>query len=175
MKLTIRRTFLCSVILFMLMGILFIPYHTALVFYVENTSEIAAYLPLDKEDTFQIIFTHSIHLTDVVEKYIVTDNLEIMQYEMIYEEFGIGMPSNAEEGQTYVYEDGKHHIKDVDTIFPFMNIRNGKTVSEHRLVWGENAEHIVWFNQYFVPGAWFKVKATKLSLWELMEGVKIHD
>ncbi|MGP4063722.1 DUF1850 domain-containing protein [Oceanobacillus sp. M65] len=155
--------------------LLFVPFRTALVFYKENTEEIEAFLPVQERDTFQIIFTHSIHLTDVVEKYIVMDNHDIKQYEIVYEEFGIGMPSNAQEGEKFEYKDGKYHIADLDNIFPSMNVRNGKTVSENRLVWGKNDEHLVYFNEYFEPGAWFKLKVEKLSLWQSMKGVSIHE
>lgn len=158
--------------------ILLIPFRTSLVFYQENTNHIQAFLPINKGDTFQIIFKHSIHLTDVVEKYTLLDNHNIKQYEIVYEHFGIGMPSGANEGETFVYEDGKYHIKDLDHIFASMNIRNGKTVSENRLVWGivnDEERHMVWFNDYFKPGAWFTVKSDKLSLWQYLTGVKIHD
>ncbi|WP_100009750.1 DUF1850 domain-containing protein [Lentibacillus sediminis] len=163
----------------LLIALCFIPYRTALVFYQENTDNIAAFLPVEAGDTFQIIFTHSIHLTDVVEKYEVTENHDIKQYEIVYEQFGIGMPSNAQEGEEFVYEDGKYHIKDLNNYFPSMNIRNGKTVSENRLVWSQenpsDEKNMVWFNEYFEPGAWFTVKVDRLSLWESLRGVKIHE
>lgn len=151
------------------------PIKKAVVFYEKNTDQITAYLPVNAGDTFQIIFTHSIHLTDVIEKYRVLPDDTIEEYEFIFEEFGIGMPSNAEEGQTFVYEDGKYHIKNVGNIFPSMKIRNGETVSEHRLVWGKNDEHIVKFNHYFQPGNWYTVKVDNLSLWQSMKGDEIHD
>lgn len=155
--------------------LLYIPVQKAVVFYYENTPKISAYLPIDTEETFQIIFTHSIHLSDVVEKYRITKDNKIEQYEIIFEQFGIGMPSNAEAGQEFVYEDGKYHIKNLNNVFESMNIRNGRTVSEHRLVWGENDQHMVWFNDYFSPGAWYTVKVEDLTLWKLMKGVKIRD
>ncbi|WP_156290139.1 DUF1850 domain-containing protein [Oceanobacillus salinisoli] len=174
----LNKLLLSFIALLSTLTVLFVPYRTALVFYDENTTNIEAFLPINTGDTFQIIFKHSIHLTDVVEKYRVTNNLEIEQYEFVYEEFGIGMPSNAEEGETFVYEDGKYHIRNMDNVFPSINVRNGKTVSEHRLIWGteDNEEqHLVWFNEYFEPGAWFTVKVDRISLWEYMKGVKIHE
>lgn len=137
-----------------------------------------AFLPISPGDTFDVVFTHSIHLTDVEEKYVITDDLQIKQYEIIYEEFGIGMPSNAEEGETFIYENGKYHVKDLDNHFASINIRNGKTVSENRLVWKYNntdEENMVWFNQFFEPGAWFTVIVEKLTFWEYWKGVKIHE
>lgn len=177
MKNSIRKKLLIIILLiaFILFFILVVPFRTALVFYIENTEKIQAFLPINEGDTFQIIWKHSIHLTDVVEKYKVTDDQKINQYEIVYEHFGIGMPSNAGEGETFVYEDGKYHIKGIDTVFPSMNIRNGKTVSEHRLVWGDKDEHMVRFNEYFEPGAWFTVKVDQLSLWQYLKGVKIHE
>ncbi len=137
----------------------YVPVQKAVVFYHEHTSKISAYLPIN----------------DVIEKYRITKDNKIEQYEIVFEEFGIGMPSNAEEGQKFVYEDRKYHVKNLNNIFPYMNIRNGKTVSKHRLVWGDNDQHKVWFNEYFLPGDWFTVKVEDLTLWQLMKGVKIHD
>ncbi len=162
---------------------LLFPFNTALVFYETNTDNLEAFLPISIGDKFNLVFTHSIHLSDVVEKYEVMDNYEIKQYEIVYEEFGIGMPSNAEEGQTFVYEDGKYHVKDLDNYFPSLKVRNGKTVSENRLEWESTSSnkntsgdtHLVWLNEYFSPGAWFTVKVKELSLWEYLKGVKIHD
>ncbi|GAB3048507.1 DUF1850 domain-containing protein [Virgibacillus ainsalahensis] len=181
-----RFVILVCIILLSIAVILFVPLRSALVFYEENTDNIEAFLPVETGDTFHIIFTHSIHKTDVVEKYEVMKNGDIRQYEIVYEEFGIGMPSNALEGETFVYENGKYHIKDLDNYFPSMNIRNGETVSENRLAWGptdksssndkaSETEHLVWFNEYFEPGAWFTVKIETLTLWEYMKGVKVHE
>jgi hypothetical protein len=135
----------------------------------------AAFLPLKKGDTFQIIWKHSIHLTDVAEKYTVRQDNKIKQYEIVYEHFGIGMPSYALQGEKMTYENGKYHIKNLNNVFPYINIRNGKTVSKHRLIWGTRNEHMVWFNQYFQPGSWYKVKVEKLPLWKYLRGVRIHE
>lgn len=160
-------------------SVFIIPFKTALIFYKENTNHISAFLPIEKGEVFQIIFTHSIHLTDVVEKYKITDDLGMEQFEIAYEHFGIGMPSNALEGEEFIYEDGKYHVKNLDNYFPSLNIRNGKTVSENRLIWGTADEpengHMVWFNQYFEPGAWFRLKVEKLTLWDYLKGVRIHE
>lgn len=156
-------------------AILFIPFWKSLVFYQENTDDIAAFLPIDEGDTFQLIWTHSIHLTDVVEKYEITENRDIKQYEIVYENFGIGMPSNALEGETFEYENGKYYIKNLKNIFPAIKWRNGKTVSRNRLVWGKEDENMIWFNEFFQPGAWFTIKVQSLSLWQRLRGVKIHE
>lgn len=159
----------------MLVLLSFIPFKHALVFYKGHTDQLDAYLPIDKGDTFHLIWKHSIHLTDVVEKYEVLDNDDIKQYEIVYEHFGIGMPSNALEGETFVYENGKYHIKDLDNVFPEIKLRNGKTVSKNRLVWGDEEQYITPLNKYFKPGDWFTLKIERLSLWDYLKGVEIHE
>lgn len=164
------------IVLLVIMLSLTIPVRTAVVFYEENTDEIVAFLPLKTGETFDIIFTHSIHLTDVVEKYQVTEDLNIMQYEIIFEHFGIGMPSNAEGEEVFEYKDGKFHISNLSNLFESMNIRNGRTVSEHRLLWQtakDETQNMVWFNDYFDPGAWFTVKVEKLTIMQYLKGVEI--
>ena len=151
------------------------PVQRALVFYYENSDEMVAYLPVKTGDSFQIIFTHSIHLSDVLEKYRVLENGQIEQYEIVYGQYGIGMPSNAEDGQQFLYKDGKYHIQNMGLRFTSMNIRNGKTVSRHRLVWGREEEHLVWFNDYFLPGEWYTVKVENLPRWKVLKGVEIVD
>lgn len=155
--------------------VFFAPFKTALIFYKENTEQIAMFLPLDEGDTFQHIFTHSIHLTDVVEKYEVTHKNTIQQTEIIYEEFAIGMPANAREGEAFTYEDGKYHIKNINQTFDQIKLRNGKVVSENRLVWGNNAQYQVYLNDYVQPGAWFTVKMDKITLWQYLKGVRVHE
>ncbi|CDQ38193.1 MULTISPECIES: DUF1850 domain-containing protein [Virgibacillus] len=163
------------VIVISLVFILFFPFRSSLVFYKENTDHIAAYLPINKGEHFQLIFKHSIHLTDVVEKYVVNDDQTIKQTEIVYEEFGIGMPSNAHGNEKFTYENGKYHIKNLSNVFPKINLRNGKTVSKNRLVWGENADKEIYLNKYFNPGAWFTLKIENITLWEYWKGVRIHE
>lgn len=163
--------------LIILCMLIFAPIRSTLVFYEQNTDNIAAYLPIQKEQRFQITFVHSIHLSDVIEKYEVTKEDHIKQYEMIFEQFGIGMPSTIEDNEEMVYEDGKYHIKDMNNVFESLNIRNGKTVSKHRLTWTDEQEkrHTVSFNDYFEPGNWYKVKVEKISYFTSWKEVKIHD
>ncbi|WP_010097724.1 DUF1850 domain-containing protein [Ornithinibacillus scapharcae] len=130
---------------------------------------------MQEGNSFQIIFTHSIHLTDVVEVYDILSDGSIRQTEIVFEEYGIGMPSDALEGENLVIKDGKKHIKNMNRVFPYINLRNGKVVPRHRLIWGGHNEYMVWFKDYFEPGARLTIKMDKLSLWQLLKGVKIHE
>src|SRR5699024_6669419 len=129
-----KSFFVTIAIIFISLVILFLPMKPALTVYHKHLNPVEAIVHLQADATCEIIFTHSIHLTDVIGKYVIQDDLTIRQEEIVYEEFGIGMPANAEEGETFVYEDGKYKIKDLNNVFSEMKIRNGKTVSEHRLL-----------------------------------------
>ena len=78
-----------------------IPYKQAIVFQPNNRNADIAYIPTNEETKFQIRYTHSIHLSDVVESIQVTTGKTIQQYELMYEDIAIGMPSNAEAGETF--------------------------------------------------------------------------
>lgn len=170
-----KRISIVLISIILVISLIHIPFSKSLVFYQGQTKKLIAYLPLQQDDTFQIVFTHSIHLSDVIEKYRVTTEDDIQQFEIVYEEYGIGMPSNAEGEEEFVYEDGKYHIKNMKRVFPSIHIRNGKTVSKHRLIWGENKERQVFFNDYFSPGEYLTLQIKNLSLWERLKGVKISD
>lgn len=166
-----------AITIIILVSILFIPYKSALVFYDENSDDIVAYIPLKENDTFQIIFVHSIHLKDVTEKYVMTKNNQIKQYEMIFSDFGIGMPYEVKDHEEIYYEDGFYHVTNMDNRFDQMKIRNGKTVSEHRFIWKtkNGVEQKINFNDYFEPGAWFTVRSDELSMLDMWKEVKIHE
>src|SRR5690625_1022072 len=133
-----------TILIIIFSTLLFIPFISTLVFYEENTDNIAAYIPLKSGETFQIIFVHSIHLTDVTEKYELTKDKQIKQSEMIFSDFGIGMPYEVKEHEEIFYEDGFYHLINMDNRFDSMKIRNDKTVSKHRLL--GNVDHIVKVN-----------------------------
>ncbi len=155
--------------------IIMFPWKQALVFEEGRTKQQVAYLPMADGDAFDIIFVHSIHLTDVTESYVVTGQ-QIEQKMIRFSQYGIGMPAEVHEGERYEYKDGMHHLYVNDVYFDSMNIRNGKTVSNHRLVVkrrGEREKQLQ-FNDYFVPGDWYAVSIQKLSLWQLWRGVEMR-
>ena len=60
-------------VLFLLILIFtFTPFKSALVFEYQNSGRVLAYLPIAKGEIFQMKYTHSIHLSDVIESYSVT-------------------------------------------------------------------------------------------------------
>lgn len=149
-----------------------IPIKSALVFQFENSGKVLAYLPITKEDTFKIKYTHSIHLSDVVESYTVTDDLLMKQYELMYEDFAIGMPSNASNGELFEQVNGKYFLKNMNNIHPFFDLRIGKIRANHRLI---NKEVEYPLTHYMEPGTWVRIQVKKISLWQQWKGANILE
>src|SRR5690625_7445838 len=101
-----------------------VPLTSALVFYEERSPVIRAYLPLEADDTFMITFTHSIHLTEVVEKYRLLETSEIEQYEMVFEQYGIGMTSCVGSGETVMYVEGNYYVSTAELYVHEVILRN---------------------------------------------------
>ncbi len=152
--------------------ILFIPTKEALVFQYQNSGKVLAYIPLSEGDQFQMKYTHSIHLSDVVESYVVTKDQEIKQFELMYEDFAIGMPENASEGETFEHSDGKYYLKNMDKIFPSFDLRIGKVRANHTLIVGKNEYPL---SHYMEPGTWVRLKIERINLWQQWKGVNILE
>ena len=158
--------------IFMIIIFSFIPQQQALVFQLNDSTGDIAYIPTKAETHFQIKYTHSIHLSDVVESYKITVDKKIHQYELEYEDFSIGMPSNAEEGETFEHINGSFYIKNMNRIFPFFHLRIGQVRANHTVIF-QNEEYPL--SQSIPPGSSVKVEIRKLNLIELWKGVNILE
>lgn len=94
-----------------------IPIERNYVFVDNKTEKITAYIKT-KDTDFQIKYIHSIHLSEVLESYRVLSDSTIQLTELQYEDFNIGMPSNAGDGETFVEKDGKYFIKNMKREMP---------------------------------------------------------
>jgi len=106
-----RVSLLISAVLVLIITLLFIPIFKVFSFTETRTNNPQMfYINVSKEKDFQIRFTHTIHLTDVLENYELTDSNELKLVSMEYEDVAIGMPAYAEEDQTLIYENGKYKL-----------------------------------------------------------------
>ncbi len=149
-----------------------IPYKKALTFQLENSGEVLVYIPLGEHPEFKIKYTHSIHLSDVIESYQVNSNGEIKQFELEYSDFSIGMPENASDGEVFEQKNGKYYIKNMNRIFPYFDVRTGKVRANHTVIYG-NEEYPL--NKYIHPGTWVRIKVTKMNLYQQWKGVNLID
>jgi hypothetical protein len=161
-----------SILLLVLLTSFFIPFYPALVFEHVKSGEILAFQGVEKNQKFDILYTHSVHLTPVLEKYILTDEYKIKQYELVYENYNVGMPSNVSEGEEFVVEDGKIHIKNMNRQFPYINLSVGEVVANHRLLINNQT---IPFSNFVTPGTLVKIHYQKLTLYQYLKGDEIID
>jgi hypothetical protein len=151
--------------------VFFIPFKENCVFINNETNQVAAYLPL-AESSFQIKYTHTIHLSDVIESYRVLQDNSLMATELEYEDFNIGMPSNAEKGERFVEKDGKYFIKDMQRKMPEFRLFIGDVEMELSLL----TEHEKFdLKQTLERGTSYTVKVQRLSIFQQLKGENLSE
>ncbi|TKH09001.1 DUF1850 domain-containing protein [Peribacillus simplex] len=149
--------------------LIFYPYKQVIAFSFEDQGELIAYFPLKKEKEFKIEYTHSIHLTDVLESYRLSEK-QIEQIELAYHDFAVGMPSNAEGEEVFEEKDGTYFIKNMKRNFTHIDLRVGQVKANHRLIYDEKTYTLA---DFIEPGTWVRISSERISLWEQLKGVKI--
>ncbi|WP_299093923.1 DUF1850 domain-containing protein [uncultured Metabacillus sp.] len=148
----------------------FFPYKQVIAFTYEDKEQLLAYLSLKQDKSFQIQYTHSIHLSDVFESYRLSAK-HIVQTELSYEDFAVGMPSNAEGDEVFEEVDGRYYIRNMNRSFPFIDLRIGQVRANHRLIYKDKTYTL---SNYIKPGTWVRISVTKLSIWQQLKGVSIN-
>lgn len=172
MRARTKALFICLP-LFMTINVFlfFLPIVNAIAFYHEDQNDLLGYLPVRDDDLFQIQYTHSIHLTDVKETYTLRNN-KIIQTELEYENFAVGMPSNVEGEGKFLEKDGKFFIKNMEREFSYIDLRIGQVQADHRIVYQGNSYKLA---DFFGPGSWVRIKPAKISIWQQVKGVNIRE
>lgn len=165
MKKKIMLMLLVCIIL--LSGVCLIPFQTCLVILQDKSEEIIAYTQLEQGQQYQIEYIHSIHLSKVVETYESTADRNIRQVEISFEDFAVGMPSSAEEGEQFVNENGRYKIKNMNRLFPEIVLLTGKVVANHTLIIRNKRTPLATIIE---PGSVVAFKIQKLSLWDKWKG-----
>jgi len=150
----------------------FIPYKWSFVFFEQRTTHPVAYLPLDSSKTFQIRYTHSIHLSDVIETYQISNQHKIQLSSLEYEDFAIGMPSGAGKNEKFVEKDGKYYITNMSQVFSSFNLLVGDVERDlaFRYV---GIEHNL--KDYLTRGETYTFQVDRLSLVDQLRGEKIRE
>ncbi len=166
------KIFLIIIPLLLLMAFsLFFPYKQIIAFTFEDEDKILAYLPIEVEQTFQIKYTHSIHLSDVIETYSASDK-QITLKELSYEDFAVGMPSNAEGDEVFEERNGTYYITNMNRQFQYIDLRLGQVRADHRIIY---KDHTYTLSNFISPGTWIRISTKKLSFWEQLKGVNISE
>ncbi|MDD2202207.1 MAG: DUF1850 domain-containing protein [Firmicutes bacterium] len=88
-------------------------------------------------DEFGIVFTHSVAKTPVEERFRIAADNSMLLYETVYQDFGAGLPSEADEGA--VMELGPFGIKitGIQRVIHRIPLRIGRTTKQ-QIVFGDN-------------------------------------
>ncbi|WP_406688014.1 DUF1850 domain-containing protein [Rossellomorea vietnamensis] len=167
-----KFSFMGAILLILCVGIiLFIPLQTFLVIEPRSTTGDPVLFSLPDDHSFSVRYTHSIHLSEVEEFYHQTSSYQIQQTQLLYEDTAIGMPANAEGNETFeVTKEGKYLISNMDKVFPFIDIRIGQVVANHRLVMDGKEYPLA---DYFDKGSVVRVQIMKQSLYDQWKGVTV--
>jgi hypothetical protein len=152
--------------------VLFLPIQRVLVFEYENSKKVLGYIPIEKTRAFAVKYTHSIHLSDVKETYKLNEEGQIVQEQLEYEDFAIGMPSDAQGDETFVEKDGRYIIGNMNRTFDYVDLRIGQVIANHTLIYRQ--QHIP-FASFVNEGSWIRIDYRLISLWEMLKGVNILE
>ena len=149
--------------------IVFVPYKQVFSFEETRTSNgQVVYIPFHNDNyTFQFIYTHSIHLSDVVEYYEVTDDFFIRAVAMEYEDLAIGMPGYAEEGETLTMEDGKYRLTFASNIMPSFTMHISNISSKQHFIY-RNEEYDL--KEILKKGSSYLFCLKKISIFQWWKG-----
>ncbi|MDN7226150.1 DUF1850 domain-containing protein [Planococcus liqunii] len=167
----LQLSFLLLIIAFLLFVAARVPLNKHYVFIDNKNQEIAAHLPVKTRD-FQIEYTHSIHLSEVIESYEVLPDNSLRMVELEYEDFNIGMPSNAGEGENFVEKDGKYFITGMKKELPDFRIFIGNI--DAGLFFKNNGRKYD-LKKTLTRGESYTFKVQRLSLIQQLRGVNIDE
>lgn len=168
-----RRVFISIFLVgLLLVALFFIPYKWSFVFFEQQTTKPVAYLPLKNEHTFHIRYTHSIHLSDVIETYKVTKDYKIQLFSLEYEDFAIGMPSEAGNGEKFEVKDGKYYITNMTQLYPSFDILIGDIDKDLTLQYLDREHNL---KKYLIKGESYTFQVARLSLFDQLRGVRFND
>lgn len=155
----------------LLITVINVPLYPVLAIEKEDTEEVVAYGKRKQMEEFQIHFIHSIHKSPVVETYQIKDHL-IVQQQITYEEFAVGMPSNVEGEGQFSEKDGHYMITDMNRAFPYLDIRIAQVMPDHGLILHNR---FIPFSNIANPGSWIRLIERKISFWQMMKGVNLLE
>lgn len=158
---------------FLFLFSLLIPYQEVVLFTEQRTEKPKEYyVPLKDEMKIGIRYVHSIHLTDVIETYEVTEDNRIRFLSMTYESLGIGLPGYAADGGTFSFEGGMYtityHDHVIDSFVLFIATINTDLAFRYK---GNELN----LKEKLEKGKSYKVNIAKKSLYQLWKGVDIYE
>ncbi|WP_318615936.1 DUF1850 domain-containing protein [Sporosarcina sp. YIM B06819] len=159
-------------ILFVFVVLFLLPIKQAFTFTEHRTENPKLfYIPVESDDSFQIRYVHSIHLTDVIESYEITADQKIRLVSMQYEDLAIGLPGYAEEGETFSVNDGVYTLTYDDNVIESFVMLIGNVDAELAFQYVGNELNL---KKQLVRGKSYTFCVKKLSIYQLLKGVNMN-
>ena len=114
---------------------------------------------LATDERFTVRFLHSWARSPVDEVFQIDKDNNIVLKETVYEDFGAGLPHEPENPLSSItVENGKIYIRNIDRIVSDLQIRTGRFVAEHALLYRDKR---IMFSDIVAPGnvVLFKVQS----------------
>ena len=167
-----RRALLAASGVLLFACLLFVPLAETFTFTETRADEPALhYIRVDGNRNFVIRYTHSIHLSDVVETYAVTDDGKIRLARMEYEDLAIGLPGHAEEGETFSEKDGRYVLEYDDKVLDSFVLLIADIDADLEFRHGGRNYDL---KEKLQRGKAYDFRIRKLSLFELMKGMNMN-
>ncbi|TWT28004.1 DUF1850 domain-containing protein [Planomicrobium sp. CPCC 101110] len=171
----LKRTYwiLLSIFAFVLIfsAAAFAPMQKNYVFINNKSDQVAAYVPM-VDTAFQIKYTHSIHLSDVLESYKTLPDNTLVATELEYEDFNVGMPSGAGDGEEFVEKDGKYFIKNMQREMPEFRLLVGDVDAGLSFLIKEKELDL---KAALERGTSYTFRVQRLSFFQQLKGVNIYE
>ena len=163
---------LIIVLSLLILVLFFIPIKDVVLFTEQKTDRPENYyVPLARDDEFQIRYVHSIHLTDVFETYEVTHDKKIRFKSMTYENIGIGLPGSAGEGETFSIIDDVYTLTYDDRVIDSFTMFIATIDTDLALRYDKKEFNL---KEKLVKGKSYKLNVAKLSIYQMLKGVNLY-
>lgn len=123
--------------------------------------------PVHQGSRFSLTYIHSIHRTPVEEVFYVNEKKQMVLDALIFESYGVGMPTSLEGEETFRMADGKMRIEHIDRALDTFELRIGQVIADHKLLL--QGEEIP-LSALSEPGSAVRFEIDRLHVWEYLKG-----
>lgn len=124
-----------------------------------KTGTLLLAIPVSRGERMALRYTHSIHRTPVIETYAIGDGVLVLEA-VRFQSYGVGMPSDVEQGQTFAMEKGWFVLAHLNRPLPHLDLRVGY-VANHTLHIGSRRIQLA---RVAAPGSWVRLTMDRESL-----------
>lgn len=142
------------------------PFDDALVIRDSQTGRLLWETPVDNGLSFGIRWIHSIHRTPVVEFFRV-EGSELVEYQMSFEDYGIGMNNQLAPGEQLVNRNGTFYVENMHRLFPEIRLYIGQVRANHTLLFQGEEIPLRTLDR---PGSSITIRVEKRSIIDRLEG-----